>query len=63
MYKKALDLRGELNKFINSGERVLLKSNMVEGAEKGRSLTTQPFQLCDFLYRFKLNLTKYINTT
>jgi uncharacterized protein (DUF362 family) len=40
--QEALALLGGIDKFINPGERVLLKPNMVEGVEKGYSVTTHP---------------------
>ncbi|EIW15706.1 MULTISPECIES: hypothetical protein [Pelosinus] len=33
---------GGLDKFINQGDRVLLKPNMLEGVDKGLSVTTHP---------------------
>ncbi|MBP2658641.1 MAG: hypothetical protein H6Q69_1673 [Firmicutes bacterium] len=40
--QEALELLGGLDKFINSGDRVLLKPNMLEGVDKGTCVTTHP---------------------
>ena len=39
---EALKLLGGLDKFINPGDRVLLKPNMLEGVDKGTGVTTHP---------------------
>jgi uncharacterized protein (DUF362 family) len=39
---EALDLLGGSDKFLNAGERVLLKPNMVEGVDNGKHVTTHP---------------------
>lgn len=40
--QEALELLGGLDKFISPGDKVLLKPNMVEGVDKGLSVTTHP---------------------
>ncbi|MCC5467897.1 hypothetical protein [Pelosinus baikalensis] len=40
--QEALELLGGLDKFINPGEKVLVKPNMLEGADKNSGITTHP---------------------
>lgn len=40
--KEALALLGGLDKFIDPGDRVLLKPNILEGVDKGKHVTTHP---------------------
>lgn len=39
---------GGIEKYINPGDRVLIKLNMLEAADKASGITTQPCYLCHF---------------